>query len=284
MPITTWMQSFAYTAVDATGLELSGELVAPDRGAARDVLRSRGLLPVALSEGTSRAADGGHSSRKVKPKHLQVFARQFATMVAAGLNIVSALVILEEQTEDAKFARVISQIRSDVEGGLLLSEALAKHPRIFSRLFIAMVEAGEAAGALEIVLDRVAFQIEKETKIKRRVRSAMTYPLVVISFAVLVLIAMLMFIVPIFVGIFDQLNGDLPTLTRIIVGTSELVRHRFYIVFPLIGVGIFGFLRYKQTERGKQIWDRAKLRAPAGIGKVVLKVSMARFSRTLSTL
>jgi type IV pilus assembly protein PilC len=278
------MQSFAYSAVDATGLELSGELAAPDLTAAREALRSRGLLAVSITARAEAAGDAGELPRKVKPKHLQVFARQFATMVAAGVNVVTALVILEEQTDDQKFARVISRVRSDVEGGLLLSEALARHPTVFSRLFAAMVEAGEAAGALDSVLDRVAFQIEKETQIKRRVRGAMMYPLVVMTFAVLVLIAMLMFIVPIFVNIFAQLHGDLPTLTRLVVAASNLVRERFYIIFPLLGLAVFGFFRFKRTERGKRMWERLKLAAPAGIGKVVLKVSMARFSRTLSTL
>ena len=140
--------------------------------------------------------------KKVKPKSLQVFSRQFATMIEAGLNVVTALVILEEQTEDKKLAAVVSELRADVEGGLLLSEAMARHPRVFSRLFVSMVEAGEAAGILDVVLDRVAFQIEKETQIKRRVKGAMMYPLMVMGFATLVLIGMLMFLVPIFVGIF----------------------------------------------------------------------------------
>jgi type IV pilus assembly protein PilC len=205
-------------------------------------------------------------------------------MVEAGLNVVTALVILEQQTEDKNLAQVISELRADVEGGLLLSEAMARHPRIFSRLFVAMVEAGEAAGILDVVLDRVAFQIEKETQIRRRVKGAMMYPLMVMGFATLVLIGMLTFLVPVFVDIFRQLGGELPLLTQVVVSASDLIRTKFYIVFPALGLAIFALLRYKKTERGRRHWDRFRLMLPVGIGGVVLKVGMARFSRTLSTL
>jgi type IV pilus assembly protein PilC len=147
-----------------------------------------------------------------------------------------------------------------------------------------MVEAGEAAGILDVVLDRVAFQIEKETRIKRRVKGAMMYPMMVLTFATLVLIGMLMFLVPIFVGIFEDLGGELPTLTKLVVAASDLVRSKYYILFPGAGLLIWGLMRYKKTDGGRRIWDRFRLSVPLGIGGVVLKVGMARFSRTLSTL
>src|SRR5205823_5826307 len=155
--------------------------------------------------------------KAVKPKSLQIFSRQFATMIEAGLNVVSALVILEDQTDDRYLAEVIKELRGDVEGGLLLSQAMARHPKVFSRLYVSMVEAGEAAGILDIVLDRVAFQIEKETQIKRRVKGAMIYPIMVFVFATLVLTGMLLFLVPVFEKIFKQLGGQLPKLTQIVV-------------------------------------------------------------------
>jgi type IV pilus assembly protein PilC len=147
-----------------------------------------------------------------------------------------------------------------------------------------MVEAGEAAGILDIVLDRVAIQIEKETKIKRRVKGAMMYPLMVMTFATLVLIGMLMFLVPVFVGIFEQLGGDLPTLTQYVLKASNIVRNQYYILFPAIGLAIWGFFRYKKTEQGRRHWDRFRMKLPASIGTTILKIGMARFSRTLSTL
>jgi type IV pilus assembly protein PilC len=205
-------------------------------------------------------------------------------MIEAGLNVVTALTVLEEQTEDKKLAVVISEIRGDVEAGLLLSQALARHPNIFSRLYVAMVEAGEAAGVLDVVLDRVAYQIEKETKIRRRVKSAMMYPLMVMSFATLVLIGMLMFLVPVFVGVFSQLGGDLPMLTKVVLAGSNALKGYFYVIFPAWGALIFGFFRYKKTASGRRRWDAFRMKVPLGIGKVILKVGMARFSRTLATL
>ena len=279
------MAAYTYTAITAEGIELSGNIHAPDRDAAREQLRVRGLLAQELVE---QPATGEQSVRtafkKIKPKSLQIFSRQFATMIDAGLSVVSALVVLEEQTDDKYLAGVISELRADVEGGLLLSQAMGRHPKIFSRLYIAMVEAGEAAGILDAVLDRVAFQIEKETAIKRRVKGAMIYPTMVLIFATLVLIGMLMFLVPIFVKIFQDLGGELPTLTQWVVNVSDFLRGNYYIVFPALIASFFGLRKAKRTEKGKQVWDRLKLKIPMKIGGVVLKVTMARFSRTLSTL
>src|SRR5256886_5451133 len=147
-----------------------------------------------------------------------------------------------------------------------------------------MVEAGEAAGILDTVLDRVAYQIEKETQIKRRVKGAMMYPTMVLIFATLVLIGLLMFLVPVFVKIFAQLNGQLPTLTQYVVTASDFLRNYWFILFPAVIAAFFAIKRFKKSEQGRQLWDRIKLRIPMKIGDVVLKVTMARFSRTLSTL
>ncbi|HEY6150533.1 MAG TPA: type II secretion system F family protein [Gaiellaceae bacterium] len=279
------MAAYAYSAINADGLELTGEVHAPDLEAAREQLRIRGLLPDLLHEKPASGEEGVRTVfKKIKPKTLQIFSRQFATMIEAGLNVVSSLVILEEQTDDPYFALVIKEIRADVEGGLLLSQALGRHPKIFSRLYVAMVEAGEAAGILDQVLDRVAYQIEKETQIKRRVKSAMMYPTMVLIFATLVLIGLLMFLVPVFVKIFAQLNGQLPTLTQWVVAASNQLRTHWYIIFPAMFFSVWGVRRLKRTEMGRQVWDRTKLKIPMKIGDVVLKVTMARFSRTLSTL
>jgi type IV pilus assembly protein PilC len=279
------MATYSYAAIDAQGLEASGEISAPDPNAAREQLRVRGLLANLLEELPASGEDSVRTVfKKIKPKSLQIFSRQFATMIEAGLNVVSALVILEEQTDDKYLAEVIRELRGDVEGGLLLSQALGRHPKVFSRLYVSMVEAGEAAGILDQVLDRVAFQIEKDTQIKRRVKGAMIYPTMVLVFATLVLIGMLMFLVPIFVKIFSQLGGELPTLTQWVVNASDLMRDRWFVIIPgMVGV-VVGFRRWKKTESGRKLWDRFKLKVPMKIGQVVLKVTMARFSRTLSTL
>jgi type IV pilus assembly protein PilC len=279
------MAGFAYSAISIDGLETVGEIHAPDLEAAREQLRIRGLLAHSLRELPASGEDGMRTTfKKIKPRSMQIFSRQFATMIEAGLNIVAALVILEEQTDDVYLAEVIAELRADVEGGLLLSQAMARHPKVFNELYVSMVQSGEASGMLDHVLDRVAEQIEKETKIKRRVKGAMVYPTVVFTFASLVLVAMLMFIVPIFAKIFVDLGGQLPLLTRIVVHASNLLRNQWYIVFPLIALTIWGALRYKRTESGRQVWDRIKLRFPLRIGETVLKVTMARLLRTLATL
>ena len=279
------MAAFAYSAINAKGLEFDGTVAAADLASAVEQLRAKGLLAQRIDpvgdEGTSAS---GSVFKSVKPKALQIFSRQFATMIDAGLNVVSSLVILEQQTSDSMLAAVLAELRADVEGGLLLSEAMSRHPKVFNKLYIAMVEAGEAAGILDIVLDRVALQIEKEQQIKRRVKGAMVYPTIVLTFATLVLIGMLMFLVPIFVTIFTQLHGNLPMLTQWVLKASNLLRHDWFILFPFLGLLIFGFFRGKRTERGRQIWDRTRLRLPMRIGETVRKVTIARFSRTLSTL
>jgi type IV pilus assembly protein PilC len=278
------MATFAYNAINAQGFELAGELTAPDADSAREELRQKGLLAQSLHELSSAGEEAKAFFKKVKPKSLQIFSRQFATMIEAGLNVVTALVVLEEQTSDKYLVEVLTQLREDVEGGLLLSQAMGRHPKVFSRLYVAMVEAGEAAGILDVVLDRVAFQIEKEEALKRRVKSAMVYPTMVLIFATLVLIGMLLFLIPIFVGIFNQLGGQLPTLTQWVLTASNLLRHAWFIIFPVWFGLIWGFFRAKKTEQGRRLWDRFRLKVPMKIGDVVLKVTLARFSRTLSTL
>ena len=279
------MAAFAYDAINSQGFEISGVIHAPDLSTARDQLQMRGLLAQSLRERTSAGRPGVSSPfKRVKAKSLQVFARQFATMIASGVSVVAALVTLEEQTDDRYLAEVIADVRSEVEGGVVLSKALARHPKVFSRLFVAMVEAGESSGTLDTVLDRVAVQIEKETQIKRRVKGAMIYPAVVLTFASLVLTFMLMFIIPVFVKVFDQLHGNLPMLTQIVMKFSYALRHWWFVIFPAIALLVFVLRRLKQTERGRQRWDSFKLRIPLKIGDVVHKVALARFSRTLATL
>ena len=280
------MATFAYNAINVDGLEFDGTVTAADLASALLQLRERGLMPEKLDEIDTgeETAVTQHDLKGVKPKSLQIFSRQFATMIEAGMNVVGSLVILEQQTDDSKLALVIASLREDVEKGDLLSEAMAHHPQVFSRLYIAMVEAGEAAGVLDIVLDRVALQIEKQEAIKRRVKSAMIYPTIVMIFATLVLIGMLLFLVPIFVGIFAQLHGQLPKLTQYVLMASNLLRHDWFIVFPLFFGSIFGFFRWKKSAIGRPVWDRMRLHMPMKIGQTVLKITMARFSRTLSTL
>jgi type IV pilus assembly protein PilC len=277
------MAAFTYNAINAQGLAHAGVIHAPDLSGAREQLQARGLLPQSLAE---QAGVGGtrQAFKKVKPKSLQIFARQLATMIEAGVSVVAALVTLEEQTDDKYLQEVIADVRSDVESGVIFSKALARHPKVFNRLFVSMVQAGESSGTLDTVLDRVAMQIEKETQIKRRVKGAMVYPTVVLSFATLVLIFMLLFIIPVFVKVFASLNGQLPKITQIVMSMSNALRGYWFIIFPAIFLMAFGLRKLKQTEQGRRRWDAFKLKIPMKIGDVVQKIALARFSRTLSTL
>src|SRR5215216_4497248 len=241
------MAAYTYDAINAQGFELSGEVHAPDLAAAREQLRSRGLLPQRLAEKGASGEGGRATFKKVKQKSLQVFSRQLATMIEAGVSIVAALVTLEEQTDDKYLAEVLGEVRGDVEAGMVLSAALARHPKVFNRLVVAMVEAGESSGTLDTVLDRIATQIEKETQIKRRVKGAMIYPTVVITFATLVLIFMLLFIVPVFASVFDDLGGELPKPTQLVMGASDLLRNWWFIIFPLLIAIGFALRHAKRT-------------------------------------
>ena len=279
------MAAYAYSAINAQGFLSDGEIHAPSLDAAREQLRIRGLLAERLDELSSAGDTGAKNAfKKIKPKSLQIFSRQFATMIEAGLSVVAALVILEEQTEDKYLSLVIRELRADVEGGLLLSQALDRHPKVFTRLYVAMVESGEAAGILDQVLDRMAFQIERETKLKSRVKGAMMYPTMVLIFATLVLTGMLLFLVPFFTKVFATLGGKLPTLTLYVVMLSDFIKQDWWLIMIMAAGVTFCFKKWRKTEHGRRNWDRFKLRLPMKIGDVVLKITMARFSRTFSTL
>jgi type IV pilus assembly protein PilC len=279
------MAAYAYSAINAQGFLSDGEIHAPTVDVAREQLRIRGLLAESLLELPSAGEDGARTTfKKIKPKSLQIFSRQFATMIEAGLSVVAALVILEEQTDDKYLAQIIGELRADVEGGLLLSQAMDRHPKIFTRLFVAMVESGEAAGILDQVLDRMAYQIERETKLKSRVKGAMMYPTMVLIFATLVLTGMLLFLVPFFSKVFLTLGGKLPTLTQYVVNASNFIKADWYLIIAFAAGTTFAFKKWRKTEHGRRNWDRFKLKLPMKIGDVVLKITMARFSRTFSTL
>jgi type IV pilus assembly protein PilC len=280
------MTNFAYKALDGRGAQAAGEIEGESKAAVAAALRSRGLTVLDLNEvkaGWGQIQIGG----RVKPKDLTVFSRQFATMVNSGLSMLRCLYVLEEQTPNKKLAAVVSDVRADVEAGISLSDALEKHPKVFSRLYVSMVRAGELGGILDEVLNRVATQLEKEDSIRRAVKSAMVYPILIGSFAVIVLIGMVLFLIPIFANMYKDLgNAKLPLLTRIMMGISNAA-----LDFPInililasIIAAIYGLLRFKRTDRGTHIWDRFKLHIPMGIGEIIRKLAVARFSRTLGTL
>jgi len=282
------MTTFAYKVLDSRGAQATGEIEGDSKAAAAATLRNKGFTVLDLNEVKTGLAqmDIGAAFQTIKSKDLTVFSRQFATMVNSGLSMLRCLYVLEEQTPNKKLSKVIGEIRQDVEAGISLSDALAKHPNVFSKLYISMVRAGELGGILDEVLNRLATQLEKEDQIRRAVKSAMVYPVVIGTFAILVLIGMVMFLIPIFAGMYKDLgNAKLPLLTRIMMSASSLFRSWWgLVVLAAIIFAVWGTRRLKRTERGRQVWDRFKLRIPMGIGQIIRKLAIARFSRTLGTL
>jgi type IV pilus assembly protein PilC len=279
------MTNFAYKALDARGGQAAGQIEGESKVAVAAALRSKGFTVLDLNEvkrGWGQIQLGG----SIKSKDLTVFSRQFATMVNSGLSMLRCLYVLEEQTPNKKLSSVISDVRADVEAGISLSDALEKNPKVFNKLYVSMVRAGELGGILDEVLNRLATQLEKEDSIRRAVKSAMVYPILIGSFAILVLIGMVLFLIPIFAGMYKELgNAKLPLLTRIMMGASQLFRSWWGVVALVIVIALIYLVRrLKHTDRGQHVWDRFKLHVPMGIGEIVRKLAIARFSRTLGTL
>jgi len=277
------MATFSYRAIDVGGGSTQGEIEGSDKAAVAAQLRQRGLIVLDIEE-HQEAGDLLERFKRVKSSELVVATRQFSTMVSSGMSMLRALYVLEEQQENKKLREAFAQVRKDVEAGLALSDALARHPDIFNELYIAMVQAGETGGILEDTLHRVADQLEKDESLKRQVKSAMMYPAVVIAFAGIVVIAMVAFLVPVFEGVFKDFGGDLPPITKFVVTLSDLITGKPYVIVAAIVLVVVAFRRWKATERGREQWDRLKLRFPMKIGDVVQKVALARFSRTYSAL
>jgi type IV pilus assembly protein PilC len=248
-------------------------------------LRQQGLLVIDVKEESLARRDILAPFKNMKLSDLVVFSRQLATLINAGLPIVRSLHILSEQTGNQQLKNVVVQVRKDVEAGLSLSEALEKHPEVFSRLYVEMVKAGEIGGMLDGVLLRVADQLERDQELRRKVRSAMLYPTFVLAFAILAASIMLIFIVPVFAGLFEDLGGTLPLPTRIVMGISDILTSFWgVLVYAAMGAAVFAFFRWKKTENGRRVWGRISLKIPAKIGETVQKVALARFARTLGTL
>ena len=281
--------TFAYKVRDQTGKLIEGQLDAEDATLVVGKLRQMGYTPIAVeakSAGKIKLKGDikipGMSAR-VKMKDVAVFSRQFAVMINSGLSLIRSLAILAEQTENKELARVVGEVRLDVEKGVSLSAAISKHPKVFSRLYIAMVRSGEVGGVLDAVLMRLADTIESQVELRRKVKSAMTYPVVALSICILISAAMLLFIVPQFKAIYVDLGGELPLPTRVLISLSDLLKSYFLIVFLLVGVGVYLFKRWIKTEQGRIKFDALKLRMPV-MGLLVRKTALARFSRTLAAL
>ena len=280
------MPRFAFVGRTRAGETVSGERTADTMGAVVSGLRREQVLVTRITPSRSQAVEAARkdtAGKKVKPKNLAVFTRQFSVMIDAGLPLVQCLDILGNQEEDKNFAQTILQTRADVEGGVSLADAMKKHPKAFDRLFTNMIAAGEAGGVLDTILKRLASHIEKAVKLKAQVKSAMMYPAAVIAIATLVVGVILWKVIPTFASLFAGLGADLPLPTRIVIWMSNtLVRFLPFLIAGIVALG-FAFRRYYGTERGRWVVDSLVLKAPI-LGLIVRKISVARFCRTLSTL
>jgi type IV pilus assembly protein PilC len=277
------MAVYAYRGHTTAGV-VTGEIEAGDRSNAVSQLRSKGILVTAVQERRAKAARGARRlGGKVKDHELAVFTRQFSAMIDAGLPIVQCLSILAEQTESKGLQGVTQQIVKEVEAGATLADSFRKYPRIFSDLFTNMLQAGEAAGVLDVVLQRLSQYIEKAASLKRKVKGALVYPVTIISVAGLVVIFMMTFVIPTFKTMFAGLGAALPLPTQIVLWLSDFIRT--YIIFILAALAGFGFAlkKYYATDQGSLVIDAMLLKVPV-LGVLIQKVAVARFTRTLGTM
>jgi type IV pilus assembly protein PilC len=275
--------TFQYKVRDRTGNVTTGSLVADSEALVLARLREQGLTPLDVKRQKRGIGQIEFGGKKVKLKQVALFSRQFATMVNSGLPILRAIGILSDQSDNKELARVLSEVRLDVEQGSSLSGAIGKHDHVFNNLYVSMVRAGETGGSLDSTLTALADMIEREVRLRGKIKSAMTYPVAVVALVVLIMSAMLLFVVPQFESIFGQLGGTLPLPTRGLLWMSETFKSYWYIV--LLGAigGRFFFRRYKKTEKGREVVDAVKLRAPV-FGALFHKTALSRFSSTLAML
>ncbi len=278
------MATYVFKAMDVTGAKAQGEVEADNKQAVGDQLKQRGLIVLDIADKHSSREINIKLFNRVKPDDLTIMVRQLSTMVSSGMTILRALYVLEAQTESELLKEALVKVRKDVEAGLPLSDSLERHPKIFNPLFVAMTRAGETGGVLDQSLLRVADQLEKDASLRRMIKSAMAYPAVVISFALITLIALVTFLVPVFVGVFEQFGGELPLITKFTVTLSEIMTGYWWALIAGTVGSVYAFRRWKTTDKGRQQWDRFKLRLPMKIGDIVQKVALARWSRTLSAL
>jgi type IV pilus assembly protein PilC len=279
--------TFEYKVRDTEGKLRSGTLEADNVSLVADRLRSMGFVPVHIAEvaGANFKKDVALPGfgAKVKVTDIAMFSRQFATMINSGLPLVRSLGILCEQTENKVLAEALRQVRLDVERGSSLAQAVSRHPKVFNRLYVAMVRAGEAGGVLDRVLMQLADSLEKNVQLRRKVKSALSYPTAVLGLVAIVMVAMLLFVVPTFKGLFTSLGGSLPLPTQILVTASEVFQSYFPFIFVGLIVFIFAFLKWSKTNGGRHKVDRFKLAIPL-IGPLQHKAAIARFARTLGVL
>ena len=279
------MSTYRYSAMDPNGRTVTGTLEADSFELVRAKLSdlSYHILSIKQAKNAGGFKDALNNMQRVGLRDLVVFSRQFATMIDAGLSVVKCLDILQKQTRNPKLKEVIGELKRDVAGGMSLTEAIQKHPRIFSPLYVNMMRSAEAGGILDQVLDRLSGFLEKEQETRNKIKSAMMYPAVVFCFATLMLLGLVFFVLPKFKGIFETMGLELPLTTKLMLNSSMYMRNYWYIYLVVIAGSVVLFKVFGRTERGKYAIDAAKLRVPI-FGDLILKTAVSRFARTFGTL
>jgi type IV pilus assembly protein PilC len=276
------MPLFVWKGRTATGASASGEIAASSQADVVAALRQKKIIPTSIKIKEEKRRMGLFGAR-VSRRALAVFTRQFATMLNAGLPLLSCLEILAKQTESPALRRVLGEVRTDVEGGLSLADALRRQPKVFDNLYVNMVESGETGGALDVILVRLANYLEKSAALIRKIRGAMIYPIIILCVATLAISVLLIFVIPVFARMFQGVGAELPGMTRVVVGLSNLLKV-WAIPLVIILIAIFTILRrWHKTEAGARTIDPILLKVPV-FGNLIRKQSIARLSRTLSTL
>ncbi len=280
------MAKFSWSGRSRDGKNIKGDMEAASEGAVAAQLRRKGILP-----GKIKQRGGGFDmeikipgfEEKITTKDLVVFTRQFSTMIDAGLPLVQCLDILSSQQENKTFKTALVQIKEDVESGSTFAEALGKHPKIFNELYVNLVAAGEVGGILDTILNRLAAYIEKSLKLKKQVKSAMTYPTTIISIAFVVIAVILIFVIPAFEKMFADMGGALPLPTQIVINMSDFLQDYILVIIAAIFGIIALFKKIYKTNKGREIIDDLALKAPV-VGILIRKVAVAKFTRTMSTM
>jgi type IV pilus assembly protein PilC len=285
--MATATATFEYKVRDTAGKIKTGKLDAESQAQVATKLKSMGYAPVSITQANAgmnkELSIPGFGKKKVTLKDLAVFSRQFATMINAGLSLLRALNILTEQTENKELTRVLAEVRNDIETGNSLSSGMAKYPDVFPPLMVNMCRAGEVGGFLDAVLLQIATNYEAETRLRGKVKSAMTYPVVVFCIAIVAVIGMLLFIVPVFAGLFKTLGGTLPLPTQILVTMSSGLKVAIVPLIVLMFVGTSLWKKYKRTDRVRNFVDPLKLKLPV-FGELFRKIALTRFARNLGTM
>lgn len=280
------METFSYTAVGADGKEKKGSIVAETREDAARSLKDQGLLPMSIGKQSALDKDINFSFGKkkgVKVRDLSVFCRQFSSIIKAGVNVINALSMMSEQTENKKLKAAIKNVQSNVEKGETLSSAMRSEGDIFPSLLVSMVAAGEASGSLETAIERMAIQFEKDAKISGMVKKAMIYPIILIVVMIGVVIAMMMFVIPNFMDMFEGLDAEMPFMTVMVINMSNFILDKWWLLILIVVGIVFAYKSYYKTDAGRHVIDRIKIKIPV-FGVLTVKTACARFSRIMSTL